>query len=291
MPLFNEKKDSKARRVSRPQERIKPSYFSGARQPASASPFQKRPAKSRTARRPLTSLKNLLILAFIGVGIIFCLIINPKPHTVVSSSAYHPASAYEAAVTKAFTSPRNRTKLTLDRAGLGRALKKQFPEIDNLEIDVPIFSQIPTVHLGIAVPTFSFASGGKSYIVGSNGVVVGLSSQLAIASKLPDVIDQSGFEAAPGKQVLGTEAVAFINSLLSQSVRGGVKVTSLTLPPAASELDLRAQNQPYYVKFYLDGDVTLQAGQYLAAKHKFDSEHTQPDQYLDVRVAGKVYYK
>ncbi len=222
---------------------------------------------------------------------IFCLIIKPHPNTVVSSNAYHPSTVYETAADRAFKAARNRTKLTLDERGITTALKQKFPEIDVVKIQLPIVSQIPSLRLIIAVPTFNFSSNNNLYVVGSNGVVAGLSAQLAGASKLPSVIDQSNFAAAPGKQVLGTESVAFINSLLAQCNRGGVKVQSLTLPATAGQLELRVENQPYFVKFYLGGDASLQAGQYLAAKHKFDSEGPAPGQYLDVRVAGKIYYK
>lgn len=224
-------------------------------------------------------------------GLVFCLILKPYPKVVVNSNAYHPSADYVAAVNNAFKAARNKTKPTLDKRGIADALKKQFPEIDSVKIEVPIISQIPTLRLSIAAPTFNFSSNSNLYVVGSNGVIAGLSSQLTGASNLPNVIDQSGLMAAIGKQVLSTEAIAFINTILAQCQRAGLKVQSLTLPAAAQELDLRVQNQPYFVKFYLGGDVLSQAGQYLAAKHKFDSENTQPGQYLDVRVGGKIFYK
>lgn len=291
MGLMNKKTNTKSRRLKTAGGRIDPRYYSGPSKAPTRSPFQKRLPIKRTPKQLFGRLVDVLMLIVIVGVLVFCLILKPRPHTVVNSSAYQPSSVYETAINNAFKSPRNRTKLTLDKNGITNALKKQFPEIDTIKIGVPILSQIPSVRLSIAAPTFNFSSNSNLYIVGSNGVVAGLSSQLVGAAKLPTVIDQSGFGAAPGKKVLGTEAIAFINTLLAQCSRGGVKVQSLTLPAAAQELDLRAQNQPYFVKFYLGGDSQVQAGQYLAAKHKFDSEGSQPEQYLDVRVAGKIYYK
>jgi hypothetical protein len=63
------------------------------------------------------------------------------------------------------------------------------------------------------------------------------------------------------------------------------------LPPKAQELDLRASDQSYYVKFYLGGDAMIQTGQYLAARQKFAQTKQQPGEYLDVRVSGKIFYK
>ena len=291
MGLRSKKNSSKTRRVNTLGGRIGPSYYGGSPKAPPRSPFQKRPPLPKSPRQLLGRFADVLVLLAIIASLIFCLIVKPRPQTIVSSNAYHPTAIYETAANKAFKALRNRTKLTLDERGIISALKRQFPEIDVIKIEVPIVSQIPTIRLSIATPTFNFSSHNNLYVVGSNGVVAGLSSQLAGASKLPSIIDQSDFAAAPGKQVLGTEAIAFINTVLAQCRRAGVKVQSLTLPAAAQELDLRAQNQPYFVKFYLGGDGLNQAGQYLAAKHKFDTEGPQPEQYLDVRVAGKIYYK
>jgi len=291
MGLLSKKSSSKTRRVNTRSGRIGPSYYAGPPKTPPRSPFQKRPPLPKSPRQLFIRFLDVLLLVTIVAGLIFCSIIKARPRTIVSSNAYHPSSVYEEAANNAFAALRNRTKLTLDERGITSALKIQFPEIDAVKIEVPIISQIPTLRLNIAAPTFNFSVNNNLYVVGSNGVIAGLSSQLAGASSLPSVIDQSGFTAAPGKQVLGTEAITFINTLLAQCRRAGVKVQSLTLPASAQELDLRAENQPYYVKFYLGGDVLNQAGQYLAAKHKFDSENSQPEQYLDVRVAGKIYYK
>lgn len=291
MALRSKKNSSKNRRVSTSGGRIGPSYYGSTLKAPSRSPLKKRLPLPRSPKQLFRRSANVLVFIAIVAGLVFCLIIKPRPQTFVSSNAYHSNIVYETAADKAFEALRNRTKLTLDEHGIEGTLKKQFPEIDAIKIQVPIVSQIPTLRLSIAAPTFNFSVNNKLYVVGSNGVVSGLSSQLSGASLLPSVIDQSGFAAVPGKQVLGTEAIAFINTVLAQCQRAGIKVQSLTLPAAAQELELRAQNQAYFVKFYLGGDALNQAGQYLAAKHKFDTEGPQPEQYLDVRVAGKIYYR
>lgn len=291
MRFLYKKSNSNNRRLNSPGGRIGPSYYSGSPKTPPRSPFKKRPDLPKSPKQVLRRIMNILLVISIIAGLVFCLILKPRPKTVVSSDIYHSSEVYEAAANKAFSALRNKTKLTLDERGIIGALKKQFPEIDAVKIEVPIVSQIPTLRIAVAAPTFNFSSNNNLYVVGSNGVVAGLSSQLAGASGLPSIIDQSGFAAEPGKQVLGTEVIAFINTLLAQCRRAGVSVQSLTLPAAAQQLDLRAENQPYFVKFYLGGDALNQVGQYLAAKHKFDSENSQPREYLDVRVTGKIFYK
>jgi hypothetical protein len=70
-----------------------------------------------------------------------------------------------------------------------------------------------------------------------------------------------------------------------------VSIKSLTLPKSVQELDLHTSDRTYFVKFYLGGDALQQTGQFLAARHQFDITNSQPAEYLDVRVAGKIFYK
>lgn len=291
MNFFLNKKNVVRHSKLRPAGRIKPAYYSGSAKTPSDSPSNKKTTSKRSFRLRAKYFFNVLLLTLIVAGVVFCSILKPTPEMVVSDTSYHSTADYETAVSSALKAVRNRTKLTLDRNGISAVLKKQFPELNSIRIEVPVISQIPTVRLNVAAPTFNFTSGGNLFVVGSNGVVATKSAQLAGSSKLPTLIDQSGFEVSPGKQVLSSQGVAFINSLIAQIKRAKVVVSSLTLPASPAELDLQAAGSAYFVKFDLDNDAVLQAGQYLAAKHKFDEEGGGPGQYLDVRVAGKIYYK
>ena len=271
--------------------RMKPSYYSGSTSASKTSPFNKKIPVKRSFKFRVRHFLNLLGLLLIVAAIIFCTLLKTAPKVIVSDTSYHSKADYEAAAKVALKALRNHTKITLDRGGITNSLQKQFPELDSVRIEVPIISQIPTIRLSVAAPTFNFASGNNLFVVGSNGVVAAKSAQLSSSAKLPTLIDQSGFEAAPGKQVLGTNSIDFINTLIAQIKYAKVDIGSLTLPAAPQELDLRAAGSSYFVKFDLNGDALLQAGQYLAAKHKFDAEGKGPGQYLDVRIPGKIFYK
>ncbi len=115
--------------------------------------------------------------------------------------------------------------------------------------------------------------------------------QLPQIKNLVRLDDQSGFTTQVGKQVLSSQSVNFINNMLAQLQRAKIPVKSLILPKQAQELDLRTNDRPYYVKFYLSGDVLYETGQFLASRHYFDQNHKQPQRYLDVRLGGKIFYK
>lgn len=292
MAFFSNKKFTRKRASNRGADRPRPSYYRApvAKTP-SHSPFKRKTPLKRSRRGVLASLRNGLIIILLLTGLIYSQIVKAEPKLEVSDTSYHSVEEYNSAASSDLKALRNKSKLTLDKRGIANSLKRQFPEIAAVRIDLSLFSQRPTIKLDIAAPTFNLSSGGTLYVIGANGVVAATSASLSSAAKLPSLIDQSGFTAVPGKQVLGSQAIGFINSLLAQCQQAGVKVSSLTLPPSPSELDLRAEASSYFVKFDLNGDVLIQTGQYLAAKHKFDTEGSPPSQYLDVRVAGKIYYR
>ena len=65
----------------------------------------------------------------------------------------------------------------------------------------------------------------------------------------------------------------------------------MTLPPAASELDVKIAGKPYFVKFNLQADdARRQAGTFLATQAQLQRKGITPAQYIDVRVEGRAYY-
>lgn len=268
-----------------------PTYYGGRRGSSSAtkSPFQKNIAKK--GKRVLVAGLDFTVVALIIVCLIYSLIVKPAAKVDANSFAYHPSSAYAAVASNKLGSLSNRNKITLSEASVVNALMHQFPEISRASVELPIFSEVPTVHITVAAPTLFLLNQGVNYIVDSDGKAVAKTTDYPKIKNLPQVTDVSSFTAAAGRQVLSSGEINFISTVLAQCRHAGVAVKALTLPQAAQEIDLTTTDQPYYVKFYLGGDVLTQTGQFLAARHQFSTTNTQPSEYLDVRIAGKVFYK
>ncbi|MBI2589364.1 hypothetical protein HYW35_04155 [Candidatus Saccharibacteria bacterium] len=242
-------------------------------------------------KRLLYKLRNFGLLILLLWLSIHSLILQPSPQISLSNTTYRSAADYKQAITHELKSLLNRNKITLNKKAVEIKLKRQFPEITSLSINIGVFSQIPRVKLVIDGPSFNLSSAAETYVVNAQGVAVAKSANLAASSQLPNLIDQTNFKVELGKQVLAASEVTFINNLLAQCRRSSVPVASLTLPPLAQELDLRTADKSYLVKFYLGADASQQIGQFLAARHDFDVRGQQPASYLDVRVPGKVYFK
>jgi len=289
MSLFSKK--SRGREVKHELGGRPPlSKYYRAERTGAASPFVRKPV-SKNRRRLLLGFLDILLILFLLFGLGYSLALNARPKVIVSDSSFHPPSVYTAVVAAQLRQFKNRTKMTFDEQGVTLQLQKQFPEISNVQIELPFFSEQATVRLTIAQPSFKLVSRGTSYIVGTNGEIVATSADLPNVKNLATVYDQSGFNASVGKPVLSSGSTGFIRTVVAECQRFKVPIASLVLPTTPQELDLRTTDQPYYVKFNLDGDALNEVGQFLAARHRFAQTNQTPSQYLDVRVEGKIFYK
>jgi hypothetical protein len=284
----NNKNDRKRLAQNRPRTPMT-AYYRGKSAPDDASPFIKKTPKRRW-RRYVYGLMDIILIAILVSLLIYSLMIQPNPKVQADDFAFHSRQDYQVAAARQLAKFNNRNKITFDQVGLEKALKNQFPEIRDVQVELPLFSERPTINLAIDQASLFLNSRGVNYVIDASGRAVAKSANLPDVKGLPAINDASGFKIAPGQAVLSADSVDFIKTLIAQCRLAKVAISSLELPPVAQELDLKAKNQPYYVKFYLGGDALIQSGQYLAARQHFNDQD-QPTHYLDVRVPGKVFYK
>lgn len=275
----------------KPNRVARTSYYRGMHESSRPkSPFIKKlPTVPKS--KQITKIIDWLVVIAVGFCFIYSLIVRPQPHVLSNSSAYHSLNAYSDFAAKQVGSIRDTNKITFDETSLTSALQKQFPEISSVWVELPIFGQKPIIHLTISEPTFIYSSNNVSYILDADGVIVGTQAGLASIKNLPTVIDQSNIAFKVGDKVISSDSVYFINQVIAQAKKAKVPIASVVLPAIAQEIQLRTIDRPYYVKFYFGNDVLVQTGQWLASRHEFDTKGITPSEYLDVRVAGKIFYK
>ena len=224
-------------------------------------------------------------------GLIYSLIISPNPTVRADDFTFHTLTDYKSAAGGQLASFSNRNKITFNEPGFETALKKRFPEINSVQVELPLFSERPLVNLSIDRASLFLDSQGTRYVIDASGRAVTKAMNLTNVKNLPVINDNSGYKASSGRQVISSDGVEFIDTLIAQCRASGIQIASMTLPAVPQEIDLKAKGQSYFVKFFLGGDIMTQAGQYLAARHHFNETNQQPSAYLDVRVPGKVFYK
>jgi hypothetical protein len=227
---------------------------------------------------------------------------NPRVVTIdsgSSSSSGHiflrnPDTYQRAAHTLFASSLLNTNKITVNASGVAAQLHRQFPELEVVSVTLPLIGHRPIVYVQPAMPRMMLASSsGNLFVLDANGraLINGAQARHLEKLKVPTVTDQSGLQIDIGHTVLPRSTVSFISQVSAQLVVKNLAVTSYTLPPSTSELDVKINGQPYAVKFNIRDDPKQEVGTFLAVKQLLDSQHKVPGQYIDVRVPGRAFYK
>jgi len=207
----------------------------------------------------------------------------------------HDQSDYQAAADRLLAaSIWSRNKLTINTSKLEQQLTAQFPELASSHITLPLLAHRPLVYIDTAQPALLLTTADGTYLLDSTGKALLTGAQLNRLSnrKLPMVNDQSGLRVQLNHQVITSQNVGFIETVVAQLTAKHAPIATMTLPATASELDVQIAGQPYFVKFNLaSNDARQQAGTYLATAAQLQKQGTIPAQYIDVRVDGRAYYR
>jgi hypothetical protein len=255
-----------------------------------------RPKRTHHWLRRLPTLGALLIIVFIAL---WCLQLsdNPKVITVGPSGSQvflRNRKVYQEAAHNAFTQLLNSNKLTVNAGRITADLQKQFPELQVVSVSLPFIGSQPAVYIQPATPKLLLV--GKSdgmYVVDSNGRALINGNQVPDldALHIPVVNDQSGISVTLGRVALPSSTVTFITEVVGQLQAKGITLSGLTLPAGTTELQVRLNGVGYYIRYNLHGNAREEAGAYLAARQYLESNHKVVNEYIDVRVDNKVYYK
>jgi cell division septal protein FtsQ len=279
------------------------SYYASGSNAERTTRERNRSLEIPSLRAPIKTADAQRLKYGIGIAVVFVLLfvntfvnVSAKPHITTLADAgearvLQDKQIYEQAIQHELQSSlANRTKLTINTTKISAALLKQYPELDDVRVSLPLFGQKPHITLVPSAGVFTFtASNGSSYVINSRGATI--STNTAAFDTLVPIMDQSGLKVEMAEQALPQNDVVAMNALVEQLQYNHFKVASLTLPRSSREVDVRLKDKPYVIKFSLEGNTIQQAGAYVAVQQKLDSTKITPKQYIDARVGDRVYYK
>jgi hypothetical protein len=210
-------------------------------------------------------------------------------------SFLRPTEVYENAASQQLKrSIWNHNKITVDTAKLSQQLLSQFPELSSVSVTVPLLAHRPLVYIQPAQPALILVADNGSFVIDTTGKALagGGSPAVLHQPQLPLLTDQSGLRLQPNHQALPAASVGFVQAVIAQLAARQFAVSGMTLPAAASELDVQLAGQPYFVKFNLESDNPRgESGTFLATIAQLRKQNTVPVKYIDVRVDGRAYYQ
>ncbi len=240
-------------------------------------------------------LTVLLIAALASAVNILSLSATAKVERLAGQTALPRQAEYQAAANKLLAaSVWNRNKITVDTGSVRQELLKQFPELADVSVTVPVLAHRPIVYVELAKAVIILQNNTGAYVIDNTGRTLAKAANAAALNQpgLPIVADQSGLALELNQQALSTDNIDFIQQILAQLAAKKLSVTGMSLPASASELDVQLAGQPYIVKFNLQSnDARRQAGTLLGTLNELHRQNITPGKYIDVRLSGRGYYQ
>lgn len=181
----------------------------------------------------------------------------------------------------------NKFKLTVNPQGIARELKKRHPEFQNISVVVPVLTRELYVTASLSEPVARTQIQGQTYGIDANGFLIGSSG---VTDVLPLLVDESGLVPELGAQLLPKSTMNSIYTITTQLTASSTPVNYIVLQKDTPyELTVYLTGKGYRVRFNTKADAMQQSGALIATLKHLDA--TQPKEYIDVRVPGRVYFK
>jgi hypothetical protein len=270
--------------------------------PASKLPRDRQNAvQTRTQKNTdISTRRRLMNYLIAGVALVivgFELILYQAPQVIVTGDksatiAKSHVDAYQQTADKLLSaSLSSHTKPTINTALIDSQLLTSYPELASASTTVPFIGNRATVTLVPAQAVLADVLVDRTVSIDSRGIDITDAHDNSVSPSLPKVMDRSGTRSNPGHTVLPSSTVRFIMTLIYQLHSQSITVTTMVLADSGSELDVSVTGRGYFTKFNLQTDPRLQAGTLAATLKSIDAQHITPTTYIDVRLAGRIYYK
>jgi hypothetical protein len=236
---------------------------------------------------------GIMVVSIIAVSSIYTLTLSMEPQITIEGTKYRSMNDYQAVIEKELkANPLNFTKPTLQRNKIEESLKKQIPEARDVTISAPILGRRPNVTIIVDEPAAVMKQqGSQDLIVSQRGRLLLAASQSKTTTDLPIITNQTGVTGKAGEQFLRPDDMSSLTALFQQVKLAGSAATYI-LPTQTREVVMIEPSRGVYQVRFLFGDTLLQQyGALRATQKKLQELGQVPSEYVDARLATKVYYK
>ncbi len=243
----------------------------------------------RLRRHIVQALAGVSLVIVIGSFVLASYIPGAQLRYTQSSST-PDASAYQQAILGYFGKhPLERFNFMTNVSQLANDVEKAHPEVLSLGIDRGFSGSSVQFVLQFRRPILAWETGGQKFYVDDKGVAFQYDH---FHGAYVSVSDKSGISpSVTGGAVASNGFISFLGKMVGAVNAGSRgKVADVVIPASTREVDLKLQGRGYPIKTHTDRDPLAQAQDILSALKWFDDKKITP-QYIDVRVAGKAYFK
>ncbi|HOR23374.1 MAG TPA: hypothetical protein PLF57_01670 [Candidatus Saccharibacteria bacterium] len=236
---------------------------------------------------------TIFVVSIIIITCAYSLSLSLKPQISIRGSELRSITEYQELAAKIIDQDyRNRVKFLFQKEKINKELYKTFPEAMSVSAGVTLLGRRPVIKITTAQPmALFFQESEESFLLSDRGkLLMPIEKSIFNWKSLPIIKNQTGVQGQQGMQFISPDEAKNVNDLILQLKQDNSQYT-LTLNRQPQEINLYETGKAYYVKFLTSGDMLGQYGAMRATQSKLQKMNVTPSEYIDVRLADKVYYK
>jgi len=248
--------------------------------------------KKKAQRSPKKIIRPLIVifaLALLGYAIVASSLLRIQTIKVEGAVTLSSDSVRQQTQNVITSSPLTQNIIFVPTGKISDELKKQNYQIAEASVNRTGINTI-TVKVTEQKPSILWLSGNTLSIIGANGHAYDGEITPIMEQKLVTVVDTTNLPVKKGEKVVTQEFVDFVNTLHTQLPGLGVTVKQYEIGDTTTELKVVTQ-AGYYIRF----DTTRSAEQQLqdlsAVLGQLKKTGKKVNEYIDLRINGKVFYK
>lgn len=249
------------------------------------TPYMRQVPASTAQRPPRFILKVgfvfLAVLFFLWLAFFGWLRDNPQLHGDASPRLQEAVQSYMDEVTN--------FRLSLSERSLAGYLMSVLPEYEHVAVDVPLFDNTVNVTATRKPATYTWQANGRRYDISADGVV--LQQQQTDTSDNLTIIDNSSLEYEVGNRVATPSFLRFMRQL-DQALADSYTPVSLRIDGSTQYVVATLEEHPFQLRLSPDIKPTAQVATLNDLLSMLEQQGSgQPQEYVDTRVPGRVFWQ
>lgn len=166
---------------------------------------------------------------------------------------------------------------------IGKQLKADNYQLENVQVERTLLGGV-RITVKEQQATVQWRSGSSVFVLSGNGVAY---AQLdGVDKSLPLIEDSTNLPVRIGQKIVPSSFVEFVRSVNRQLASVGLKAANQSVAETTTELYVKT-DKGYTVKF----DTTRSVDEQLSDLRAVLAKKVAPKEYIDLRIAGRVFYK
>jgi len=295
--MFKKQANKSVRRpnVSHNNEKVI-SYYSASRKQLDTferSRGREKPKKNKYNLEIINSkITRIILIVPVLIIFVYSSFLSYDPVIKINGSQYRTMSSYQLIAKKVISGNfRDSLKFLQQTQNDSSKLSELLPEATSIKFGSTLLGHNPVITITTEKPFMIFQQkGAPDFIIGQSGrALLTVGDALKMYQALPKLINASSINNRAGDQVLSPDEANELLQLVSQ-YRADNSFPSFSLPNNPYEIDVKEVGKSYFVKYSLDATILTQYGSLRATELELKQLGQTPSQYIDVRLANKVFY-